>query len=117
MTDLEKIDKMILMSRGELFYDIGSACAETMFGVDDMKEDEFVSAGESWYLSNIKFIKQKICSHNLVINYSANVSENNRAQIALLVLDVVAQKWTSLPAFSITALILKEGINVFCKEK
>lgn len=73
--------------------------------------EELVKIGKEWFEINLEKIQKIICNSQFqnLLN-----QETDTSKLIVLLADVIGTNFTQIPVFSVSAIILKMGINKFC---
>lgn len=106
MEQLNLIDKDI----EELYFDLGK-------NLDDEKNalpksfKRLADLGYQWVEDNLSQLQDEICKSKTVLELS---KETDKSKLFVAIADIIASLYVQIPVFTVSAIVLKIGINKFC---
>ena len=104
------LKELIAKDSDYLEYLLGMELNSSIKGVTDFDKNELKESGKKWIEKNIEILKNKICSEEI-----RKLSELNDTKLLYLaILDVVMGALTGVSPFTVSAIIIKRGLNKIC---
>lgn len=99
----------------ELYLDVGIAIFAKMAIPPDNKN--LIAAGRKWLKSKKSEFAELICKDDKILQIrNMQNSAKRRIQLVIAVCDLITGVITGVPPWTVSALIVKEGIHTLCDE-
>jgi hypothetical protein len=113
------IDIYSELSEYELFTIVG----ENLISDDKMGDfnvlnspEKLYQLGKKWFLSNINDLQSKICNSKIIAELTSE-QNSNKKELIIAIGDVIAGITIGFPPLLIANLIVKIGVEQFCRAK
>ena len=109
------IDEVVKMSDTELLAELGEATCSDV-GLFPLPLKAAAKAGREWFDQNREQLRTHVCADPKVRLYFSNESAiRRRTVLVLAIADTITASFGGVPVTIIGELIMREGLEAFCK--
>ena len=113
--ELQEIEFLLNQKDSDLYRQIGDEILSISVGIRPPTELEKEQEGRLWFSENRDTLKELICKSNTVTIYLQSERSQERVLTVASTADLISGLLTGISAFSVSILIVREGLMTFCK--
>lgn len=111
------LNTLLKLDEDQLLEELGGVLAKQQsLGLSAPNSKRKREIGRTWLKSRSSKFSELICQDQRVKILMKSETADRRIELAAVVADLLAASFTSLPIFTVTALLIKNGIHELCKE-
>lgn len=105
---------LLNLSEEELLANVGKEIlGKDGFNIDTPDDKILYNIGNKWFIEKKKNIQSQICNNDLIMSLSTT---DNNLELFAAIADLIASITINISPFTVSALILKKGLNKYCEE-
>jgi hypothetical protein len=113
----KQIEQLLNTSTNNLYSQLGAELRDSiMRGVGPEHKSALIALARDWVKRNMVQLQTSICSSPGVQDFINSPSTSRRVEIVAIIADIVAQTWVGIPPFTLSALLVQEGLSELCDE-
>ncbi len=106
-------DKFLDKSLENLYLELG----QQLLGLSSLptSKDTFIRAAQKWMIESRKVLAEKICRNATILAIVKSDQEQNKGILFASLADFLSSIITGVSPFTVSALLIKEGLDSLCK--
>jgi hypothetical protein len=115
MTTPAIVEALLEKDESFLFAELGTSIRPVRLAATAPDKKTLEASGRRWYEQKKAELTKLICMNERLRQFASDPQISNRTQIVSLVIDILVSSASGIPVATLTALILKEGLQSFCR--
>lgn len=113
-SQVELVERLLSEEKDLLFESLGEAIFQQSLGLSEPTKKNKIEKGKNWLNKRYSKLSELICKDESVKLLLESQSAERRIELAVVIADILAASFTSIPVFTISVLLVKNGIHELC---
>jgi hypothetical protein len=114
-TQIELAKKLLSEEEDILFESLGEVISQQSLGLSKPTRKDKIKKGKNWMSKRYSTFSELICTNEVVKLLLESQSAERRIELAVVIADILAASFTSIPVFTVSVLLVKNGIHELCR--
>jgi hypothetical protein len=107
----DELQSLCNLQDDDLYFELGQAIVPRD---EHISRESLIARGRKWFVERRDEIVKVFCTHPGVLEYRSNDRTREKLVAVASVIDVIATKYGVVPPGVLTAVLLREGVEVVC---